>query len=311
MSFELRPGESLRKGIRRIVRKQMEKALGQLIRLHKGSRDEHVHEARKTFKKIRAMLRLVRPAIGEERYRAENTCFREAGRPLTEVRDAKIFIETLDHVAKHFKEHIAGRSFGDARQALQDNLRAVRKRVLDEEDAFAVVADAVRQARARLKSWAADIPKRWVDKGLEDVYRQAGDACQEATADPTVENLHEWRKQAKYLRYQLEVPPSSVTLTSCWRPSRTSVSVTVSPILNCRNRFARFTPAARASQALRCTIFPGANDMPRRSSPSRRGRAERIGLVPLCPSATFLCNCSSGKPGTRRGAGRWLAADFD
>src|SRR5262245_49805079 len=112
MSFELRPDESLRKGIRRIVRKQMEAALEQLTGPHKGSRDEAVHEARKCFKKIRAVLRLVRPVIGEKNYHEENTCFRDAGRPLTEVRDAKIFIETLDQLTEHYKEHIVGRSFG-------------------------------------------------------------------------------------------------------------------------------------------------------------------------------------------------------
>jgi CHAD domain-containing protein len=42
------------------------------------------------------------------------------------------------------------------------------------------------------------------------VYRRAGDAHEEAIADPTVEKLHEWRKQAKYLRYQLEI------LTPIW-----------------------------------------------------------------------------------------------
>jgi CHAD domain-containing protein len=206
MSFELKPDESLRKGIRRIVRKQMDQALEYLTGPHKGSRDEAVHEARKCFKKIRAVLRLVRPAIGEQRYRKENICFRDAGRPLTEVRDAKIFIETLDQLAEHFKEHVVGRSFDDARRALQDNLRAVRKRVLDEQNAFTVVAETVRQARERIKSWA-DVPNKGavVREGLEDVYRRTSDAHGDATADPTVAKLHEWRKQAKYLRYQLEV----------------------------------------------------------------------------------------------------------
>jgi CHAD domain-containing protein len=206
MSFELKPEESLRKGVRRIVRKQMEEALEHLIGPHKESRDEAVHEARKCFKKIRAVLRLVRPMIGETSYHEENICFRDAGRPLTEVRDAKIFIETLDQLAEHFKEHIVGRSFKDARQALQDNLRAVRKWVLDEQNAFDVVAESVRQAQGRIKSWAI-VPNKWrgVGKGLEDTHRRAGDAHGDASADPTVEKLHEWRKQAKYLRYQLEV----------------------------------------------------------------------------------------------------------
>jgi CHAD domain-containing protein len=159
MSFELHPDESLRKISRRIVRDQMDKALEYLTGPHEGSRDEAVHEARKSFKKIRAALRLVRPVIDEQSYREENTCFRDAGRPLTEVRDAKILIETLDHIAKHFKEHIVGRSFDQVRRGLQNNLRAVRKRVLHEQDAFAVVAEAVRQARGRIKAWA-DVPNQ-------------------------------------------------------------------------------------------------------------------------------------------------------
>jgi CHAD domain-containing protein len=206
MSFELKPDESLRKGIRRMVRKQVDEALEHLAGPRKGPRDEAVHEARKCFKKIRAVLRLVRPVIGEKGYREENTCFRDAGRPLTEVRDAKIFVVTLDRLAKHFQEHLDGRSFVDVRQALQENLRAVRKRVLDEQNGFSVVAAAVQQARGRIKSWA-DVPNKWasVGEGLKGVYRRARDAFREAAADPTVEKLHEWRKQAKYLRYQLEV----------------------------------------------------------------------------------------------------------
>src|SRR5262245_41791210 len=90
MSFELQPGESLRKGTRRTVHKQIDAALEELTGAHKGPRDEVVHEARKSLKKVRAALRLVRPVIGEKAYRRENTCFRDAGRPLTEVRDARI-----------------------------------------------------------------------------------------------------------------------------------------------------------------------------------------------------------------------------
>jgi CHAD domain-containing protein len=206
MSFELRPDESLRKGGRRMVRKQIEAALEALTGGHDGALDEAVHEARKCFKKVRAVLRLVRPAIGEAAFRAENTCFRDAGRPLTEVRDAKILVETLDGLAEHFQEHVRGRSFAEARKGLQANLRAVRKRVLDEEHAFAVVAESVRQAGEDVKDWA-DVPNRWssVGRGLERVHRQAGAAFRAADADPTNAKLHEWRKQAKYLRYELEV----------------------------------------------------------------------------------------------------------
>jgi CHAD domain-containing protein len=206
MAFKLKAGESVRKGIRRIARKQIDAALEHLTASRSESRDESVHEARKSFKKVRAVLRFVRPVIGQCVYREENIRFRDAGRPLTEVRDARILIETLDGLHERFGEHISDRSFSDVRKALQANLRAVRKRVLDKEDALAAVAGTVRQARGHLEDWA-DVPNKWssLGKGLTDVYRRAGEAHAAAAADATVEKLHEWRKQAKYLRYQLEI----------------------------------------------------------------------------------------------------------
>src|SRR5262245_43146283 len=103
MSFALRPGESLRKGIRRIARKQLDIATNEVDGDHKKVRDEAVHTARKCFKKLRAVLRLVQPVISESTFEQENARFRDASRPLTEVRDAKIMISTLDELAKHFK----------------------------------------------------------------------------------------------------------------------------------------------------------------------------------------------------------------
>lgn len=205
MSFKLRLDESLDKGIRRIARKEMEYAL-KVVRTPNGSRDEAVHEARKCFKKVRAILRLVRPTISERKYRYENTAFRDAARPLTEMRDAKVLVETVDKIAKHFADRVRGHPFAVIRKALMIHQRAVRKRVLDEENAFATVETAVREALERLDGWT-DVPDRWssIGNGVEQVYRQARLAFTSATTDPTMTKLHEWRKQAKYLRYQLEI----------------------------------------------------------------------------------------------------------
>jgi CHAD domain-containing protein len=204
MAFELKAGKSLRKNIRRIARKQMDDALEEMST--KRPRDEAVHEARKAFKKIRALLRLVRPEIGERRYREANTHFRDAARPLTEVRDAKILIETLDNLIKHFREHVDGRSFAEVKKALEANLQAVRKRVLVEQNALTVAAEAVRQGRKRIKSWT-DVRDKWsaIGGGLIHVYRRSARAFRDAAADPTTQKLHEWRKQVKYLYYQLEL----------------------------------------------------------------------------------------------------------
>jgi len=206
MSLELRPDAPLRKEIRRIARKELEDAHTYVAQTSNGSRDEAVHEARKDFKKVRALLRLVRPAITEQHYRYENTALRDAARPLTEVRDAKILVETLDKVVEHFADRVRGQSFTVVRKELMAHHREVRKRVLNEAHAFAAVKTAVREALKRLDDWA-DVAERWssVGNGVRQVYRQARQAFAEVKADPTVEKLHEWRKQVKYLRYQLEI----------------------------------------------------------------------------------------------------------
>src|SRR5437762_7941070 len=153
MSFELKPDESVRKGIKGVARKQVDRFLESMRETSQASRDEAVHEARRSMKKIRALLRFVRPEIGDGSYSQENACFRDAARPLTEVRDAKILVETMDDLIKHFQEHVEKRSFHEVRSALLTNLHAVRRRVLDEQKAFCTVTEIVRSARDRIKDW--------------------------------------------------------------------------------------------------------------------------------------------------------------
>ena len=57
--------------------------------------------------------------------------------------DPEIEMDALVAVGElfgYFQEHIAGRSFEETRHALRSHLRTVRKRVLDDENAFTVVA---------------------------------------------------------------------------------------------------------------------------------------------------------------------------
>lgn len=205
MVFALQLDKSLRKGLRQLARQQLDEVLSTLGNEQTNTPDEAVHEVRKAFKRLRALLRLVRPVIGDAPYHTTNRGFRDAARPLTEVRDARVLRDTLDHLTQYFAEHVQGKTFDAVRTALEANLETVRQRVLVEQQTFAHVSDAIRQARKRVKGWT-DVPNRWlaISDGLEEVYRRARAARTAVAADPTVEKLHEWRKQTKYLRHQLE-----------------------------------------------------------------------------------------------------------
>src|SRR6266511_1746767 len=112
-----------------------------------------VHEARKHLKKTRALLRLVRPALGRKAYRRENDALRDIGLALSGTRDADVRVATAQKLA----EHAAGRLPADVFDALREALAAEAgappaKRVVGRDDGgadaarFAPVIEALRAA---------------------------------------------------------------------------------------------------------------------------------------------------------------------
>ena len=155
---------------------------------------------------MRAVLRLVRLAIGESTYRFENELFRDAGGPLSEVRDAKILVEALDKLKECCGDEAGADSFAAVRMSLIEHQQQVRKRVLEEQGSLSTAETILREALNRVDDWS-DAPNRWreLGVGVKHIYRRGREAFDDAKADRSDERLHEWRKQVKYLRYQLEV----------------------------------------------------------------------------------------------------------
>jgi CHAD domain-containing protein len=211
MAFQLKAKESVSDGITRNVRRQIEKALKHLGAKGKPSQrgvsqNETVHEVRKCFKRVRAALRLAREDLGDDVYREENWCFRDAARPLTEVRDAEVLVEIVDKLAQQFAEAIEPGALARIREALLANQQEVTRRVLDDGKAFAAVKEAAACALARLANWRIERAD-WaaLESGIRRVYRKGHRALALAAENSSVENLHEWRKQAMYLWHQLQL----------------------------------------------------------------------------------------------------------
>ena len=211
MAFQLSAKESVSDGITRNVRRQIEKALKHLGAKGKPSQrgvsqNEAVHEVRKCFKRVRAALRLVREDLGDDVYREENWCFRDAARPLTEVRDAEVLVEIVDRLPQQFSAAIEPGALAKIREALLANQQEVTRRVLDDGKAFAAVKEAAACALARLSNWRIERAD-WaaLESGIRRVYRRGHRALALAAENSSVENLHEWRKQAMYLWHQLQL----------------------------------------------------------------------------------------------------------
>jgi CHAD domain-containing protein len=204
MAAELRPKEAGTRGVRRIFRREVGKAIAALRQGGQPLADEVVHDARKRLKKARAALRLLREALGSRLYDRANACCRDAARPLTEVRDAKVLRETLDELAERGAGAVDAAALDEVRRALRQDQRQVRH-VLEERD-----LGPVEESLEALREWAKDWPvgrRGWsvLGAGLKRVYRSGRDSFTEARQGPSLANLHEWRKQVKYLWHQLQV----------------------------------------------------------------------------------------------------------
>ena len=206
MAFRLKPDETPAKGVRRIVKDQIDNALDSLNGLRGEGPEEAVHDARRRFKKVRAVIRLARYGLGRKLSSKEDARFRDLGRPLSEVRDAVVLVETFDELIGRFGVPGNPEAVEALRAALSDRKREICRRVLHDEKALAAATAGILEARRGVKRWEIGGDDRHVlEAGLRRIYRQGYRAARAASGDPTDENLHECRKRVKDLCYALDI----------------------------------------------------------------------------------------------------------
>ena len=199
--YRLRPDEGAAEGIRRVARGQIDLAVELLEGGEGDGLDEAIHESRKAFKRLRALVRLARDELGDETYRRENEIFRDAGRALSGVRDARVMVDTLEGVTSRYGDEIPAGGFAGLHGALSAEARAAHERVENDAAAVRGVLGKLRAARARVDTWPLpqDEGLRVLAPGFERIYRRGRRAERAAAAETSTEALHELRKRAKDL----------------------------------------------------------------------------------------------------------------
>ena len=185
--------------LRRLALEQLDVAQT-LLRSRAAVMHDAIHEARRAMRRARAILQMLRPALGE-RYAPLARPLRDAGAALSPLRDAQAVIEAVEQLAKRQPPLLAQ----NAHAALMLRLRRRRNAacrhqadVLDRVDAL--LADA----RTEVVSWAGDASDADVLNGLRRGYARAARALRRARRDPAV-HLHRWRQRVREHRLQLEL----------------------------------------------------------------------------------------------------------
>jgi CYTH domain-containing protein/CHAD domain-containing protein len=205
-SFTLAVGEPVGEGLRRLVRAQIDAAADQLAGLAGSDPGEAVHEARKSFKRIRATLRLARSQLQASVYEREMSSFRDAGRQLSSARDSEVLIDTLDRVCVRYAQDLPASGFSTLREALKAELRAIEETSDQSAAAHEAVLEELARARRRLPGWGidSDDPDA-LASGLKRIYRSGRHATKAAAAEQSDERMHEVRKRSKELWHAAEI----------------------------------------------------------------------------------------------------------
>jgi CHAD domain-containing protein len=195
MAYRLERDESVATGLKRVVRDEIESASEHLNGGKKVSRDQAIHEARKSIKKVRALLRLIRGELGET-FDAENARLREIAHRLSELRDAVAVIGTFDDLRKHYAKSEGGR-LRSIRAGLSKK-RAESARPEEVKSVLDDAASALAKAGKAVKTWPLETDGyAAVEPGFEQIYRAGRKELKRVHKEPSADNFHRLRKRVK------------------------------------------------------------------------------------------------------------------
>jgi hypothetical protein len=202
MAYRLGANESLSDGFARISGDLLDEAIVELSENIRIDPVDAVHEARKAIKKERALLRLMRGAVPKHHRRREDKALRDAGRQLSEVRDAEVMLETFEALDERYSQHLPRHTFEQLRIHFERGPDWQHSKLARRSAAEGAVDDLT-DVRVRMGDWKIRI-EGWpaLEPGIEQVYRAGRLAWRSADTDRTLETWHTWRKRVKDLWYQ-------------------------------------------------------------------------------------------------------------
>ncbi|MFB0610974.1 CHAD domain-containing protein [Aurantiacibacter poecillastricola] len=194
MAYCIKPDDrSVAAAIRRVATEQAEKAVKSI---DVDPYEDAVHDLRKRCKKIRGLVRFVRPAFPD--YKATNAFFRDTARIVDAYRDARVMQDTYDALMDAYGEEV-DRS---ALAGIRAEFTRQRTDLLNDGE----VSDRLAECRRRMEEGLA-MSRDWAleedgfdafEGGMAKTYKRARKAAGKAMDHGGGEAHHEMRKRVKY-----------------------------------------------------------------------------------------------------------------
>lgn len=192
MSYRFKVKEPLADGVRRVALDQIEIADAELRNNADGA--AAIHNARRCLKRLRALLRLIRPGLPNDVYKREAARLAETGRLLAGERDRHVMRQTL--------RKLEG-SYGALPEETQVHLEALLAQPHGKGDA--PPEQARRKAMSKLAAARKFFAGHAVENvgignifdGVERVYRKARRMHRQCMREVSDEDFHTWRKSVQ------------------------------------------------------------------------------------------------------------------
>jgi CHAD domain-containing protein len=205
MAYEFQQDESVQDSVRRCATEQAQRAIDDLRSNVNDDPVGAMHDARKSIKKERSLLRLAAPALDPRERRHENARLRSLSHELGASREAEALLSAVEGLAERYAGQIPAGTVELVRERLRAKRDLARRALLDADVPRQVVKDlrlhvtGLAQLPVELGGWEA------VEGGLQRSYRRGRRAMRAARKSPDAQQMHEWRKRSKDLWYHLRL----------------------------------------------------------------------------------------------------------
>lgn len=214
-SLQLGESEPLGDGVKRVTMEQLELAAGGFFQGEQKLATA-VHESRKSIKRVRSLLRLVRGELPEKVFRFESHALGDTARLVGDVRSSQGVLSAALSVQGLYGDLLAEGAFDEMVDRLGRRRDVTELKTLEDPNLIGRVVRGLERAYHRYNSWPVDPEAREVyglgirddfdaiEPGLGRTYG-AGRRHMVAAYRPDGEKgFHEWRKRVKDLRHQME-----------------------------------------------------------------------------------------------------------
>lgn len=204
MVYEIREQQPIPDEILRIWTEEVEFSIQQLEKQRQI--ELGIHQARKSMKRIRALLRMVRDPLGRKKFAKANLAYRDAGRIVSGVRDLTAMQEVLEKLRIRYNRKVLHAGIDATISGLDDWINTAKNEMRYQEDIRVEAIGILNASLQKRKAWKRGQDQfDWIESSIQTTYLRGWEAFRVAKKKPKALLLHEWRKEVKYLWHQLQL----------------------------------------------------------------------------------------------------------